>query len=79
MMYQFVHGISYISEDILLLHPPSNYDTRNRSYFSVPARTNAYYSHMLRFWNSLPPTVAHAPSSFVFKRLIEFYVVHVLY
>jgi len=44
MMYQFVHSESYIPEDILLLHPPSNYDTRNCSYFSVPyARTNAYY------------------------------------
>ena len=44
MMHQFVHGVSYIPEDILLLHPPSNYDTRNISYFSVPyARTNAYY------------------------------------
>jgi len=55
------------------------YDTRNISYFSVPyARTNAYYNsffpHMLRFWNSLPPTLAHAPSTSVFKRLIEFYV-----
>ena len=41
-MYQFVHGVSYIPEDILLLHPPSNYDTRT-SYFSVSyARTNAY-------------------------------------
>ena len=72
-MYQFVHGDSYIPEDVLLLHPPSNYDTRN---FSVPyARTNAYYyfffPHMLHFWNSLPPTVAQAPSSSVF---IEFYV-----
>ena len=78
-MYQFVHGESYIPEDILLLHPPSNYDTRNCSYFSVPyARTNAYYysffPHMLRFWNSLPPTVAQALSSSAFKRLIEFYV-----
>ena len=58
MMHQFVHGVSYIPEDILLLHPPSIYDTRNISYFSVPyARTNAYYysffPHMLRFWNSL--------------------------
>ena len=42
MMHQFVCGVSYIPEDILLLHPPSNYDTRNCSYFSVPyARTNA--------------------------------------
>ena len=59
MLYQFVHGVSYIPEDILLLHPPSNYDTCNCSYFSVPyARTNAYYysffPHMLGFWNSLP-------------------------
>ena len=35
MMYQFVHGESYIPEDVLLLHPSSNYDTRNCSYFSV--------------------------------------------
>ena len=52
--------------------------------FSVPyARTNAYYysfsQRMLRFWNSLPPTVAHAPSSSVFKRLIEFYVLRFMY
>jgi len=31
-------------------------------------------SHTLRFWNSLPPTVAQALSSLVFKRLFEFYV-----
>jgi len=31
-------------------------------------------SPMLRFWNSLPPAVAQAPSSSAFKRLIEFYV-----
>ena len=36
MMYQFVHGVSNIPEDILLLHPPSNYDTRNCSYFRFP-------------------------------------------
>ena len=42
MMHQFVHGVSYIPEDIVLLHRPSNYDTRNISYFSFPyARTNA--------------------------------------
>jgi len=56
-MYQFVHGESYIPEDILLLHPPSNYDTSNCSYFSVPyARTMLIViipsSHTLRFWNS---------------------------
>ena len=33
MMHQFVHGVSYIPEDILLLHPPSNYDTRNIYFF----------------------------------------------
>ena len=28
MMYQFVHGDSYIPEDVLLLHPPpTTYDT----------------------------------------------------
>jgi len=48
MMYQFVHGDSYIPEDVLLLHPPSNYDTRNFSYFSVPyARTNGCYYYSL--------------------------------
>jgi len=79
MMYQFVHGESYIPEDVLLLHLPSNYDTRNCSYLSVPyVRTNGYhysfFPHLLCFWNPLPPTVAQTPSSSVFKRLIEFYV-----
>ena len=74
MMHQFVHGVSCIPEDILL-HPPSNYDTQNISYFSVPyARTNAYYysffPHMY-----VSGTRFHLPlNSFVFKRLIEFYV-----
>ena len=38
-------------------------------------------SHTLHFWNSLPPTVAQAPSSSVFKGLIEFYVFgsHIIY
>ena len=36
MMYQFVHGVRNIPEDILLLHPPSNYDTCNCSYFQFP-------------------------------------------
>ena len=31
-------------------------------------------SHTLRFWNSLNPTVAQAPSSLVFKKLTEIYV-----
>ena len=35
MMYQFVHSVSYIPEDILLLLPSSNYDTRNCSYYSI--------------------------------------------
>jgi len=44
MMDEFVHGDSYIPEDVLLLHPPSNHDTRNCSCFPVPyARTNGYY------------------------------------
>ena len=49
MMHQFVCDV----------HPPSNYDTQNISYFSVPyARTmHSFFPHMLRFWNSLPPTV----------------------
>ena len=47
MMYQFVHGDSYIPEDVLLLHPPSNYDTHNCSYFSIPyARTNPSSHHI---------------------------------
>jgi len=55
MMYHFVHGD--IPEDVLLLHLPSNSDTR---YFSVPyARTNGYYysffPQMLCFWILLPP------------------------
>ena len=67
MMYQFVHGDSYIPEDVLLLHPPSNHDTRNFSYFSVPCSSIIPSSHTLCFWNSLPPTVAQAPSSLVFE------------
>jgi len=56
MMYHFVHGDSYIPEDVLL-HLLSNSDTH---YFFVPyARTNGYYysffPQMLRFWISLPP------------------------
>jgi len=49
-----VHGESYVPEGIVLLHHPSNYDTRNCSYFSVPyARTIIIpSSHTLRFWNS---------------------------
>ena len=43
-MYQFVHGVSCIPKDILLLQSPPPTMTRNCSYFSVPyARTNAYY------------------------------------
>ena len=57
MMYQFVHSESYIPEDILFLHPPSNYDTRNCSYFSVPyARTNAYYYSTHVTFLELPST-----------------------
>ena len=43
-MYQFVHGVSYIPEDILLLHPSSSYDTCNCSYVSVPYGRAYYYS-----------------------------------
>ena len=47
MMCQFVHSDSYIPEDVLLLHPPSNYDTHNCSYFSIPyARTNPSSHHI---------------------------------
>ena len=75
IMYQFVHGVSYIPENILLLHPPSNYDTLLISVFpKLEQMLIIVPSHMLRFWNSFPPTVAHAPSSSVFKRLIEFCV-----
>ena len=77
-MYQFVHGESYIPEGVLLLHPPSNYDTHNCSHFSVPyARTNAYYYSFFPHVTFLELTstyVAQASSSSVFKRLIEFYV-----
>ena len=71
-MYQFVQGERYIPEDILLLHPPSNYDTRNCSYFRMLEQMLIIIpsSHTLHFWNSLPPTVAQAQSSSVFKRLI---------
>jgi len=78
MMYQFVHGDSYIPEDVLLLHPPptmthvivliSPFRMPEQMVIIVPS------SHALHFWNSLPPTVAQALSSLVFKRLIEFYI-----
>ena len=75
LMYQFVHKDSFIPEGLLLSHPPSNYNMRNFSYFTVPyARTNAYYNfffpHMLRIWNSLPISVVCAPSSLMFKKVI---------
>ena len=71
MMYQFVHGGSFIPEGLLLPHPPSNYNMRTFSYFTVPyARTNTYYNpffpHMHRFWNSLPTSVVCGPSSLIF-------------
>ena len=45
LMYQFVHKDSFIPEGLLLSHPPSNYNMRTISYFTVPyARTNAYYN-----------------------------------
>jgi len=44
MIYQFVCCDSYIPEDVPLLHPSSNCDTRNCSYFSVLfARKHGYY------------------------------------
>ena len=44
LMYQFVNKDSFIPEGLLLSHPPSNYNMRTISYFTVPyARTNAYY------------------------------------
>ena len=75
MMFKFVHRSSYIPVGYLLPNPPSNYNMRNLTYFTVPyARTNAYYNsffpHMLRIWNRLPLTVVCAPSSFVFKKVI---------
>jgi len=42
--------------------------TLEQMVFIIPS------SHTLHFWNSLPPTVAEAPSSLVFKRLIDIYV-----
>ena len=66
-MYQFVHGGSFI---LITSTPPSNYDMRTFSYFTVPfARTITYYNsffpHMLHFWNSLPTSVVCAPSSYI--------------
>ena len=82
-MYQFVHGVSYISEDILLLHPPSTMTHAVVLIFLFPMLEQMLIiipsSHTLRFWNSLSPTVAQALSSSVFTRLFEFYVVHILY
>ena len=44
MMFKFVHRSSYIPVGYLLPNPPSNYNMRNLTYFTVPyARTNAYY------------------------------------
>ena len=79
MTYQFVHGESYILKIlyILLIPPPtmtliivliSLFRMLEQMLIIIPS------SHTLRFWNSLPPTVAQAQSSSVFKRLIEFYV-----
>ena len=79
LMYQFVHKDSFIPEGLLLSHPPSNYNMRTISYFTVPyARTNAYYNsffpHMLCIWNSLPISVVCAPSSLMFKKVILSYI-----
>ena len=79
LMYQFVNKDSFIPEGLLLSHPPSNYNMRTISYFTVPyARTNAYYNsffpHMLRIWNSLPISVVCAPSSLMFKKVILSYI-----
>ena len=79
LMYQFVHKDSFIPDGLLLSHPPSNYNMRTISYFTVPyARTNAYYNsffpHMLRIWNSLPISVVCAPSSLMFKKVILSYI-----
>ena len=63
MMYQFVHGDSYIPEGVLLLHPPSNYDTCNCSYFSVPyARTNDYYCSFFPHFTFLELTSTYCSS-----------------
>ena len=65
-MYQFVHGVSYIPEDILLLHPPSNY-VHLISLFPMLEQmlinTPSSHANVLHFWNSLPATPAQAPSS----------------
>ena len=78
MMYRFVHGDGYIPEDVLLLRlPPTiTYVIVLISLFPVLEQMfiTIRSSHMLHFWNSFPPTVAHAPSSLVFKRLSEFCV-----
>ena len=74
MMYQFVHGVSYIYS---FIPPPtmthvivliSLFPMLEQMLINIPS------SHTLCFWNSLPPTVAQAQSSSVIKKFIEFYV-----
>ena len=57
-MYQFVHGDSYIPEDVYSIPPPtmthvivliSPFRILEQMVIIIPS------SHMLRFWNSLPP------------------------
>ena len=78
MMYQFVHGESYSLRIFYSFIPPptmthvivliSLFRMLEQMLIIIPS------FHTLRFWNSLPPTVAQAPSSSVFKRLVEFYI-----
>ena len=63
-MYRFVHCDSYILEDVLLLHPPSNYDTCNHSYLSVRCpRTNSFYYSFFPHITFLELTSTYSSSS----------------
>ena len=84
MMYHYLCTVTVIIIFLKMFYSfiplPTMTQSCNCSYFSGPyARKNLVLiiipsSHMLRFWNSLPPTVAQALSTLVLKRLIEFYV-----
>ena len=60
--------------DDLLLYKPVEMLTTTECRMLEQMLIIIPFSHTLRFWNSLPPTLAHAPSTSVFKGLIEFYV-----
>ena len=63
MVYQFVHGGSFIPEGLLLPHPPP---TTICEPFSISLYVPfSFFPHMLRFWNSLSTSVVCAQSSFI--------------